>query len=96
MSRRAAELCLFLTPSALEAFSQLPMAVRDSSKITQGVEEMPQLCETLSGLLSCSPPPAQASLATWMLFPQEATGPKRRVLSWSRNVVVSGMGSGGL
>lgn len=42
-------------PIALEAFSQLPMAVRGSSKITQGVEEMPQCYETLSGLLSCSP-----------------------------------------
>lgn len=31
------------------------MAVRGSRKITRGVEEMPQLCETLSELLSCSP-----------------------------------------
>lgn len=31
----AAELCPFPAPSALEAFSQLPMAVRGSRKITQ-------------------------------------------------------------
>lgn len=54
-ARGAADLCSFLAPSALEAFSQLPMAVRGSSKITQGGEEMPQRWETLSELLSCSP-----------------------------------------
>lgn len=31
----AAELCPFPAPSALEAFSQLPMAVRGPRKITQ-------------------------------------------------------------
>lgn len=44
----------FLAPSALEASSQLPMAVGGSSEITQGVEEVSQCCEMLSGLLSCS------------------------------------------
>lgn len=74
----AAELYPFPAPWALEAVSQLPMAVRGSRKITQGVEEMPQLCETLSELLSCSPirlkPPCHRDV-----FPQETMGPKPRL-----------------
>lgn len=87
----APALSSFLAPSALEAPSQLPMAVRGSNEITQGVEEVSQCCETLSGLLSCSP--SGSSLPGHMdIFPQETVRPRHRALSRSRNVVVSGVG----
>lgn len=74
-ARVAAELYPFLAPSAQEAFSQLPMAVRGSSKITQGVEEMPRDCETLSPRAVITlRHPAQAPLVTWIFSPRRPRG----------------------